>query len=59
MWTGNERTTKGVISVHVARRYGVLIGLLQPAGQHDNGSRLFTSEEATGRRFIRMEPALE
>ncbi|MEN8167776.1 MAG: MerR family DNA-binding protein [Pseudomonadota bacterium] len=53
MLTVNELATKGDAPAHVVRYY-VRIGLIQPAGQQENGYRLFTPQDATRLRFIRM-----
>ena len=53
MLTINELATKSDAPAHVVRYY-VRIGLIQPAGQQENGYRLFTSQDASRLRFIRM-----
>ena len=53
MLTVNELAMKGDAPAHVVRYY-VRIGLIEPAGQQENGYRLFTSKDATRLRFIRM-----
>ncbi len=53
MLTVNELATKADAPAHVVRYY-VRIGLIQPAGQQENGYRLFTPQDATRLRFIRM-----
>ncbi len=53
MLTINELATKSDAPAHVVRYY-VRIGLIQPAGQQDNGYRLFMPQDATRLRFIRM-----
>ncbi|MEN8179113.1 MAG: MerR family DNA-binding protein [Pseudomonadota bacterium] len=53
MLTVNELATQGDAPTHVVRYY-VRIGLIQPAGQQENGYRLFTTQDATRLRFIRM-----
>lgn len=57
MLTVNELATKGGAPAHVVRYY-VRIGLIAPAGQQDNGYRLFTSGDAVRLRFIRMAKQL-
>jgi len=53
MLTVNELAIQGGAPSHVVRYY-VRIGLIQPAAQQDNGYRLFTPQDATRLRFIRM-----
>lgn len=53
MLTVSELATKSGSPAHVVRYY-LRIGLIQPAGQQENGYRLFTSQDATRLRFIRM-----
>ena len=53
MLTVNELAIQSNAPAHVVRYY-VRIGLIQPAGQQENGYRLFTSQDATRLRFIRM-----
>lgn len=53
MLTVNELATQSGAPAHVVRYY-VRIGLIQPAGQQENGYRLFTPQDATRLRFIRM-----
>ena len=57
MLTVNELATQSGAPSHVVRYY-VRIGLIQPAGQQENGYRLFTSHDATRLRFIRMAKQL-
>ena len=53
MLTVNELATQSGAPSHVVRYY-VRIGLIQPAGQQENGYRLFTTQDATRLRFIRL-----
>lgn len=53
MLTVRELATKSNAPAHVVRYY-LRIGLIQPAAQHKNGYRLFTSKDARRLRFIRM-----
>jgi len=53
MLTVNELAVLSKAPAHVVRYYA-RIGLIQPAGQQKNGYRLFTSQDATRIRFIRM-----
>ncbi|WP_039960756.1 MerR family DNA-binding protein [endosymbiont of Riftia pachyptila] len=53
MLTVHELAIQSDAPAHVVRYY-VRIGLIQPAGQQENGYRLFTSHDATRIRFIRM-----
>ena len=53
MLTVNELAVQSKAPAHVVRYYA-RIGLIQPAGQQENGYRLFTSQDATRIRFIRM-----
>ena len=53
MLTVNELAIQSNAPAHVVRYYA-RIGLIQPAGQQENGYRLFTSQDATRIRFIRM-----
>ena len=57
MLTVNELATQSGAPAHVVRYY-VRIGLIQPAGQQENGYRLFASHDATRLRFIRMAKQL-
>jgi len=57
MLTVNELATQSGAPAHVVRYY-VRIGLIQPAGQQENGYRLFQSHDATRLRFIRMAKQL-
>jgi len=57
MLTVNELATRGDAPAHVVRYY-VRIGLIQPAGQQENGYRLFKSYDAMRLRFIRMAKQL-
>lgn len=53
MLTVNQLAIQSRIPAHVVRYY-VRIGLIQPAGQKENGYRLFTTLDANRIRFIRM-----
>ncbi len=53
MLTVNELALESDTPAHVVRYY-LRIGLIQPAAQQENGYRLFTSNDATRLRFIRM-----
>ncbi|PLY12700.1 MAG: MerR family transcriptional regulator [Sedimenticola sp.] len=53
MLTVNELAVLSKAPAHVVRYYA-RIGLIQPAGQQENGYRLFTSQDAIRIRFIRM-----
>jgi len=53
MLTVSELAVQSGSPAHVVRYY-IRIGLIQPAGQQENGYRLFTSHDATLLRFIRM-----
>ena len=53
MLTVNELATQSGAPAHVVRYY-VRIGLIHPAGQKDNGYRLFAPSDAGRLRFIRM-----
>lgn len=53
MLTVNELAKQGGAPAHVVRYY-VRIGLIHPAGQQDNGYRLFAPSDAGRLRFIRM-----
>lgn len=53
MLTVNELATRSSAPAHVVRYYA-RIGLIQPAGQRDNGYRLFRPQDANRLRFIRM-----
>lgn len=53
MLTVNELAIQSKAPAHVVRYYA-RIGLIQPAGQQENGYRLFTAQDATRIRFIRM-----
>lgn len=53
MLTVNELATRSDAPAHVVRYY-VRIGLIQPAGQQANGYRLFSLQDASRLRFIRM-----
>ena len=57
MLTVNELATQSGAPAHVVRYY-VRIGLIQPAGQQENGYRLFASHDAARLRFIRMAKQL-
>lgn len=52
MLTINELAIKSDAPAHVVRYY-VRIGLIEPAGEQDNGYRLFASQAVTRLRFIR------
>ncbi|RLJ20515.1 MerR family transcriptional regulator [bacterium endosymbiont of Escarpia laminata] len=53
MFTVNELALESDTPAHVVRYY-LRIGLIQPAAQQENGYRLFTSNDASRLRFIRM-----
>ena len=53
MLTINELAIRSESPAHVVRYY-VRIGLIQPAAQQENGYRLFTTQDATRIRFVRM-----
>lgn len=53
MLTVSELAKQSGSSAHVVRYY-LRIGLIQPAGQQDNGYRLFTSMDVTRLRFVRL-----
>ncbi len=53
MLTVNELATRSGVPSHVVRYY-VRIGLIHPAGQQDNGYRLFAPSDAGRLRFICM-----
>ena len=53
MLTVNELAKQSAAPAHVVRYY-IRIGLIEPAGQQENGYRLFLPREATRIRFIRM-----
>lgn len=53
MLTVNELAMQGKAPAHVVRYY-LRIGLLRPAGQQENGYRLFSSHDVAKLRFIRM-----
>jgi DNA-binding transcriptional MerR regulator len=53
MLTVNQLAIQSSAPAHVVRYY-VRIGLIQPAGQQENGYRLFTPQDANRIRFIRM-----
>jgi len=53
MLTVNELAKQSGAPAHVVRYY-VRIGLLEPAGQQENGYRLFAPGDAARLRFIRM-----
>ena len=57
MLTVSELATQSGSPAHVVRYY-LRIGLIQPAGQRENGYRLFTSHDMTRLRFIRMAKQL-
>jgi len=57
MLTVNELATQSGAPAHVVRYY-VRIGLIQPAGQQENGYRLFALHDAARLRFIRMAKQL-
>ena len=52
MLTVSELADRSGSPAHVVRYY-LRIGLIEPAGQQDNGYRLFNSQDATRLRFIR------
>ena len=53
MLTVNELATQSGAPAHVVRYY-VRIGLIHPAGQQDNGYRLFAPTDAGRLHFVRM-----
>ena len=57
MLTVNELANQANAPAHVVRYY-TRIGLIQPAGQQENGYRLFSSKDAMRLRFIRMAKQL-
>jgi len=57
MLTVNELAVQSNAPAHVVRYYA-RIGLIEPAGQQDNGYRLFTGKDAKKLRFIRMAKQL-
>lgn len=52
MFTVNELAIQSSVPPHVVRYY-LRIGLIQPAGQRENGYRYFTPQDANRVRFIR------
>ena len=57
MLTVNELAQKSGAPAHVVRYY-VRIGLIQPAGQQENGYRLFLPRDASRLCFVRMAKQL-
>ena len=57
MLTVNELAVQGNAPAHVVRYYA-RIGLIEPAGQQDNGYRLFTGKDTKKLRFIRLAKQL-
>ena len=57
MMTINELAVKSEAPAQVVRYYA-RIGLIQPAGQQENGYRLFSHEDASRLRFIRLAKQL-
>ncbi|MEL0586380.1 MAG: MerR family transcriptional regulator [Candidatus Thiodiazotropha sp. (ex. Lucinoma kazani)] len=55
--TINELAVKSEAPAQVVRYYA-RIGLIQPAGQQENGYRLFSHEDASRLRFIRLAKQL-
>lgn len=57
MLTVSELAKQSDAPAHVVRYY-TRIGLIQPAGEQENGYRLFESKDAARLRFIRMAKQL-
>ncbi len=57
MLTVNQLAKSSGVPAHVARYY-LRIGLIQPAGQRENGYRVFAARDVALLRFVRMAKQL-